>query len=231
MASGNGKVDFGVIFDVDGTMVDNCGYHRNAWIEFGSRHGLEITPEYYNEHIHSRSNDKIIRTLYDKDMDIDAARKIAEEKEIIYRETFGPVMTEIPGLKKLLEQLHAAKVPISAASNSPKKNVDFVLDGLGVRDYFDFIIDRDQVKIGKPDPQLFLLAADGLGLNKDRCIVVEDSVSGFKAAENAGMAYIVVTAGADEDELKYATTAKGMYVDHSQVTVEGLRHIANTNSD
>ena len=170
--------EFGIIFDIDGTMVNNTGYHRRAWFELCRRYGIRLDHQSYHEKIHARSNDKIVPNLFGPDVDTAFVRKIEQEKESLYRETFRPVMQETPGLTDLLDRLRNDKVPCAAASNSPKANVDFVLDELGIRDYFIAITYRDLVSVGKPHPELFLKAAEGLGLPPQRCLVFEDSASG-----------------------------------------------------
>ena len=100
-----------------------------------------------------------------------------------------------------------------------------VLDGLGIRHYFEMVIDHDQVTNGKPDPEILFTAATGLGVEPARCVVVEDSVSGFKAAENANMAYIVITAGADATELEHARGSRGFYEDFTSLTPAILKAI------
>lgn len=217
---GDGR--WAVIFDVDGTMVDNSRCHLEAWLEFGRQKGFDITEEYYDKHIHSRSNENIMRRLCGEDIEHDKAWEMSMLKEVLYRQMFAPVMKEIAGLGALLKDLKQADVLIAAASNSQQDNVNFVIDGLGIGEYFDVIVHRDMVKVGKPDPTLFLMTVERLGIDKSKCIIVEDSISGFKAAENAGMDYVVVTAGADPEELKYATTARGIYVDHTEMSVEKL---------
>ncbi len=214
---------WGVIFDVDGTMVDNAAYHENAWIELSRRHGLGITREFYREHIHSRSNDKNVKKLFADKATPEMIERISLEKETIYRDSFRPVIKEIAGLTGLLEALKAANVQCAAASNSPKGNVDMVLDELDLRKYFGVVIDRDQISHGKPDPEMFLATAQRLGLDARRCVVVEDSLSGFRAAERAGMKYIVITVGADAEELKHAGNACAMYEDFTAITAQRLR--------
>ena len=220
LSGGNGK--WAVIFDVDGTMVDNAAYHENAWIELGRRYDLGITRQFYRENIHSRSNDKNVKRLFADKATPEMIERISNEKEEIYRDSFRPVLVEIPGLTSLLEALYAEGVRCAAASNSPKGNVDMVLDELGIRKYFAAVIDRDMVSTGKPDPEIFLRAAEKTGVAADKCIVVEDSVSGFAAADNAQMPYIVITHGADAEELKHATSAQAMFRDFTEVTPEVL---------
>jgi HAD superfamily hydrolase (TIGR01509 family) len=153
--------------------------------------------------------------------------RISNEKEEIYRDSFRRVMVEIPGLTSLLEALDAEGIPCAAASNSPKGNVDMVLDELGIRKYFAAVIDRDMVSVGKPDPELFVTAAAKMGAAADRCVVVEDSVSGFAAADNARMPYIVITHGADAEELKHATSAQAMFRDFTEITPTVLSKLFN----
>ena len=212
----------GVIFDVDGTMVDNAAFHENAWLELGRRHGLNITRQFYREHIHSRSNDKNVARLFPDKATPELIERISHEKETIYRDSFRPVIKEIAGLTVLLKALKAAGVLCAAASNSPRGNVDMVLDELGLGKYFDVVIDRDQISHGKPDPEIFLTTVARLDLDARRCIVVEDSLSGFTAAERAGMKYIVITTGADAEELKHAANACAMYEDFTAITAQSL---------
>lgn len=213
---------WGVIFDVDGTMVDNVAWHENAWLELSRRHGLGITRQFYREHIHSRSNDKNVRKLFADKATPELIERISREKETIYRDSFRPVIKEIAGLTDLLKALKASDVRCAAASNSPKGNVDMVLDELALRKYFDVVVDRDQISHGKPDPEVLLTTAERLGLDAKRCIVVEDSLSGFRAAERAGMKYIVITTGADAEELKHAANACAIYEDFTAIAPQRL---------
>ena len=220
---GNLPATWAVIFDVDGTMVDNVQFHQQAWIELGKRHDIPIDDSYYRTHIHARSNDRIVRTLLGDGATPQAIDKYGSEKETIYRETFRPHAKEIPGLTALLKDLAANSIPCAAASNSPKGNVDMVLEELGIAGYFDFIIDNDQVTKGKPNPEILLTCAEKLALPPSRCIVMEDSLSGFKAAQNAPMPYIVITTGADEKDFPHATNAKAFHQNFTTINTKYLK--------
>lgn len=219
----NGKL--GVIFDIDGTMVNNTPYHRQAWFGLCRRYGIELDHQSYHEKIHARSNDKIVPNLFGRDVDSVFIRKIEIEKENLYRQTFAPVMKETPGLVALLNELRDNEIPCAAASNSPKENVDFVLDELDIRDYFDAITYRDLVSVGKPNPELFLMAAEGLGIAPGKCLVFEDSASGFKAARAAGMTYVVLTYGADAYELTEAHDAAMVCDDFTFIHVNQIQQL------
>lgn len=205
--------DFGVIFDIDGTMVNNTSYHRNAWFELCRRYSIPLDHASYHQKIHARSNDQIVPALFGHHIDQAFVRRIEIEKENLYRETFRPVMKATPGLISLLEDLNRQSVPCAAASNSPKENVDFVLDELNIRRYFSVVTFRDLVKVGKPHPELFLKAAECLGLPPQKCLVFEDSASGFKAARAAGMPYVAITFCADPHELTEAYDAARVCAD------------------
>jgi HAD superfamily hydrolase (TIGR01509 family) len=213
---------WGVIFDVDGTMVNNTPYHRAAWFELCRQYGIPMDHVSYHEKIHARSNDRIVPNLFGPDVDEPFIRRIEAEKESLYRQTFRPVMKETPGLTALLDQLYDKDIPCAAATNSPKENVDFVLDELGIRKFFTAVAYRDLVKVGKPDPELFLKTAELMGIPQQKCLVFEDSASGFKAARAAGMRYIAITLGADPHELTEAHDAAAVCEDFSGIRIEKL---------
>ena len=220
--------NWGVVFDIDGTMVNNTPYHRQAWFDLCKRYGIKLDHESYHEKIHARSNDKIVPNLFGPDVDDAFIRKIEHEKESLYRETFRPIMKETPGLVDLLKTLQDNHIPCAAASNSPKANVDFILDELGVRDYFAAVTYRDLVKVGKPNPELFLKVATGLDIAPEKCLVFEDSASGFKAARAAKMPYIAITYGADPHELTEAHDAAAVYQDFTDITFDRLADLINS---
>ena len=217
---------FCVIFDVDGTMVDNAPFHQAAWIELGDKYSLPITEQYYQNNIHARSNLQIVKTLYDTDSpDPELLERIEHDKESFYRKRYRPVIKEIPGLTALLEKFRALSIPCAVASNSPKANVDMVLDALDIRKYFDVIIDCNQVTKGKPDPQALLAIAETLGFEPKKCLVFEDSPSGFKAAENADMPYIIITAGAHIDITKLSVNPIAVHNDFTNINVKDLANL------
>ena len=216
-----------VVFDVDGTMVANLPYHQEAWLEYGRRHALPITADYYRDHIHSRVNSLIVEHLAaDFGWTPPPGGAAGDEKESIYRELYQPHLREVPGVTRLVKELNARRIPCAAVSNSPRPNVDMVLSGLGLAQCFQFTLTADGMKRGKPDPYAFLAAASQLDVPIGRCIVFEDSVSGFQAAERAGAPYIAVSAGADPSALKHAGRAAGIIDDFMEITVDMLAEMA-----
>jgi beta-phosphoglucomutase len=214
---------WGVIFDVDGTMVDNKDYHEKAWFELCRQHGMELTGDDYRNRIHARTNDKIIPDLFGSDISAKAADAIALEKETIYRDLYRPHVKPLPGLIRLLGRLREHGIPCGAASNSPAGNVDLVLDGLAIRDCFASVITADDVLHGKPEPEIFLTSAARLGLEPKRCIVFEDSAPGFEAARRAGTACIAITTGADQEHLAGSKGVIATHKDYTTVTFAELQ--------
>jgi beta-phosphoglucomutase len=214
---------WGAIFDVDGTMVDNKDFHEKAWIELCRRYGINLTSEDYRRRIHARPNDRIIPDIFGVGIDKEKANNIALEKEMIYRELYRPNIEPVKGLIKLLNELKTHNVPCAAASNSPKGNVDLVLDELNIRDYYDSVICADDVSNGKPDPEIFLISAARLQLAPRQCIVFEDSAQGFEAAKRACTPCIAITAGANKECLAGISGLMALHKDYTDITFEILQ--------
>lgn len=213
---------FGCLFDVDGTMVDNHPFHRRAWIELGRRHGLPIDETYYRENIHSRDNRTIMIRMRELFGSPDLPDSLADEKEAIYREIYREHVTEITGLRDLVAALAEQGGGLAVASNAPSENVDLVLDELGLRHHFAVIVTPSPDLPGKPKPDLFLRAAACLKLEPSRCVVFEDSYSGFLAAEAAGMPCVAVTHGMSPVSAGYLDRTTMQIRDFSEITVSDV---------
>jgi len=215
-----------VVFDMDGTMVDNRAYHEAAWIELGHRYQLPITAEFYRKRLHSRSNEVIICELFGAQADHGLIRRITDEKELLYRELYAPHAREMPGLTALLVELRKDEVPCAVVSNSPRANVDFILDRLGLRDFFQCTLAADEVMRSKPDPELVWTAAATVGVSPARCVVLEDSVSGFLSAERAGAAYVIIAEGADPAHVaEFRNRAAAVYKNFTGICSLRLREL------
>ncbi len=214
---------FGVVFDVDGTMVSNTPYHRKAWFQLCRRYDIEMNDALYLEKIHARCNSKIVANLFGDAASEALVRKIEVEKETLYQDLFRPVMAEVPGLIALLKSCQQAGIPCGAASNSPETNVDFVMDALDIRQYFTAIVNRDRVSIGKPNPEMLLKATAAMGLTPQDCVLFEDSASGFAAARNANMPYIAIIT--EPEEKHHAHDAIATYNDFTQIDIDTLKDI------
>jgi beta-phosphoglucomutase len=209
-------------FDVDGTMVDNGRFHELAWIELGRRHGVPLTPEIYRTRMHAHTNEEIIRDVFPAVRGPAAGRALADEKEQLYRELFRPHLREIPGLKALLRALKAERVPCAALSNAPAANVDFVIDELNLRSFFAVVLTYTDVPRGKPAPDIYLAAAERLGVPIRRCVIFEDSPSGFAAAASAGAPCIAITAGMHGNSARGVPGVRALHRDFTTITLDEL---------
>jgi beta-phosphoglucomutase len=185
------NLDFFLIFDMDGVLVDSNPAHREAWIAYNRQFGLETTDAMHRR-MYGKRNDQIIRDFYGDSLSPAevAARGAAKEK--LYRQMIGDRIEEmlVPGLRSFLDSY--SNVPKAVASNAEPANVDFLLDRANLRPYFQVVVDGHQVANPKPHPEIYLRAAELLAASPAQCIVLEDSYSGVEAAKAAGMRVIGV---------------------------------------
>lgn len=187
------------IFDMDGTIVDNMDVHMEIWMRVFAAHGLHVSKEEFYRHSAGKTNPEILSEYLGLEP-ADAAR-VAEEKEQLYRDEYGPALQLVKGAYEFLEQSRRLKIPLALATSAPPANVEFVLDRLQLSPYFDAVVHAAQVKNGKPHPEMFFTAAGLLGVPPDQCIVFEDAPAGIEAARRAGMKTVVLTTTLHPDEL------------------------------
>lgn len=181
-----------VIFDMDGVLVDNSEIHKDAFEELFRRHGFSASRDQLLFQF-GKTNTRIFWDLFGKDRfaqeEID---RLGKEKEEIYREMFERQIVPAPGLVDLLKALKAKGAKVAVGSSGPLSNVQFVLDRCGIAEYFDAIANGDMISRGKPDPEVFLLAAKLMDTDPAECIVFEDAVVGIEAGKRAGMTVIAM---------------------------------------
>lgn len=196
-----------LIFDMDGVMLDSNGVHRETWIRFNRRFGLETT-EAMLQFMYGRRNDEIVRGFFGQDLPAAEVAARGAAKERLFRRTMAGRVEEFltPGLREFLDRHR--EVPMAVASNAEPENVDFVLQEAKLAPYFRAVLNGHQVRRPKPFPDIYLRAAEMLHTPPADCIVFEDSHSGVQAARAAGMR--VAGIGSTHDVLKGAA----LTVDH-----------------
>lgn len=177
------------IFDLDGVIVDTAKYHYLAWRELALQLGFDFTME-QNERLKGVSRVRSLEILLDLGkvhLEEDQKSKYLKEKNEQYLQYIAKMdHSEIlPGIDDLLHYLKLNKVPFSLGSAS--KNARLILETLDLIDLFDAIVDGNDVSTAKPDPEVFLIAAQKLGVQPEDCIVIEDAQAGIEAANKAGM--------------------------------------------
>ncbi len=195
--------NWALIFDMDGVLVDNNPFHKKAWKVFCQKYGFELSEEQYRNQIYGRTNRNVLESLFPDLLNKNDFLGYAEEKEQIYRQIYDPHIQPVRGLNHLLELLKDKDLKMAVATSAPTKNLDFVMKHLAIRDYFDLIVDESMVEKGKPDPEIYLTVSKKLVLPVERCLVIEDSLSGVQAALSAGMKVVGITTTHEPSELKH----------------------------
>ena len=194
-----------VIFDMDGVLVDSYEAHYRSWKEVAASLGRAMSPEEFAATFGQTSREIIAWLWPDRaGRDVDIAL-LDHRKEAAFREILARDFPAMPGARSLLESLHAAGFALGLGSSGPPENVELVLRRLGVQRLFGAVITGMDVTRGKPDPEVFLLAAQRLGVAPSQCAVVEDAPLGIAAAKAAGMASVgLVSTGRTRDALAQA---------------------------
>jgi len=192
------KNRLGVIFDLDGVLVDSSEFHYGSWLAWG-REVDEIDPtdlsrEWFEATFGSR-NGSIIPPLFDGPLTAAEIARHAHRKEELFRELALGRLEPLPGSRELVACLTEAGVPMAIGSSTPPENLAIVLEQIGLSSFFpqEHRVCGADVTKGKPDPEVFLTAAQRLDLPPALCVVIEDAGVGIKAAKAAGMACIGVT--------------------------------------
>jgi beta-phosphoglucomutase family hydrolase len=188
-----------IIFDHDGVIVNTEPLHVEVWKEFFKQKGEVVTDEDLEDKALGKTEIDVIKTFI-KDKTEAKYEELLKERRKLFHQFFEKNFTEIPGVKDFINSLKETKLKVGAASSSPKDRVEYSLDRLDVRDIFQTVVTAERVKKGKPDPEIYLLAAEELGVDPTNCLVFEDSGSGVKSAKAAGMKVILVKTSLDESK-------------------------------
>lgn len=194
----------GALFDMDGVIIDNHKYHFKAWMSFAKKYDFPLNEQIYRDDFNGKTNKDLFSKIF-KDLSVNDLQKYVDEKEDMYVELYQAHMKPLDGIVDFLNQLKKNGIKIALGTSAPSRNVDFILDGLKLRDYFDVIIDGKDVTRGKPDPEVYELCAKRLNLKNSECVVFEDALAGLEAGINAGSIVVGVVTSHSEDELKVKT--------------------------
>jgi HAD superfamily hydrolase (TIGR01509 family) len=204
-----------VIFDMDGVLVDSYQTHLASWKRAAAERGLGMTDADFARTFGRTSRD-IIHLLWPGKCSDEEAALFDVRKEALYREILGEHFPEMDGAGELIGALHAAGFALAVGSSGPPENVELVRGKIGNGGFFTAAVTGAEVKRGKPDPQVFLLAAGKLGIEPAHCAVIEDAPVGVEAARRAGM-YSIGLLG---------TAAKEKLAAHAHIVVASLRELS-----
>lgn len=182
-----------VLWDMDGTLIDSAEFHWISWRDTLAAEGIAITHEQFLSSFGQR-NDSILPQWLGAAATPERMERIGNAKEKLYRDLIRREgISALPGVADWIRRLHKEGWPQAVASAAPRANIDAVLEALSATHVFQAIVSAEDVNRGKPDPEVYLLAASRVGVPPGRCVVVEDAVAGIEGARRAGMRSIGVS--------------------------------------
>ena len=213
-----------VIFDMDGVLIDSYDAHFRSWRKLAQERGRgEYTEDEFVAGFGRTSREVIVEQWGGDRLSDDEIAAIADRKEALWRESLADDFPAMPGAVELIESLRKAGVRVGVGSSGPPDNVHIVLERLGVADTIDAVVTGADVTRGKPDPQVFLLVAERLGVEPDSAVVIEDAPVGIQAARAAGMKVIgVASTGRTREELKAADRIVSQLTELSVAEIQKL---------
>ena len=214
----------GLLFDMDGTLVDNLAYHFMAFDAYAKREGFTLLEPVSVKINGMHSNDIFPLLLGNEVVAQYGLDRLNREKEEVYRDMYRPKIAPIAGVIELLKGAKKAGVKCAIGSSGCRENVEMIIEGLGIADLIDGSISGSDVTHGKPHPEIFTKAHELLGLKAEECIVVEDAVNGIVAGVRAGCKCLAVTTTATAEVLAEAG-ASLCVEDYSTVTIEQLTEL------
>ena len=181
----------GVLWDMDGVLVDTGQLHYETWAEALGRAGVEYSPEMFHRTF-GMENRGVLTTVLGREPDPDFLAEVSGRKESRFRDLIQGKAQPMAGVVHWLQRLKAHGARQAVASSAPLANIDLIVDSLGLRQYLNAVVSAAGMA-GKPDPSVFLKAAGLIDVPPARCVVVEDAVVGVQAARSARMHVIAVT--------------------------------------
>jgi len=214
-----------VIFDLDGTLIDNNAYHIMAFQAFYDKIGKPFSLDEYKQHINGRVNREIFNYIFDTTLSPEKSEAYSNEKEAMYRELYAQHIKPIDGLIDFLEELEKADIPKAIATSGIIPNINFMFEHVPIKDYFGSVIDSTQIMHGKPHPEIFSKAATAVNALPSDCVAFEDSVAGIRSAKAAGMKVVGLTTTHTVEDLKEADL---IIKDYMEISLTKLRELKAT---
>jgi HAD superfamily hydrolase (TIGR01509 family) len=190
----------GIVFDMDGVLIDSHPVHRVAWSKFLATVGKSITDEGLSFILGGRRREEILRHFFG-DLPESKIAEYGHQKDLFFEENFHDVKL-IPGVREFLESLEITGVKSAIATSASSARTWGTLHRLGLDQKFAVVVTGDDVDAGKPDPQVYNLAAQGMNLSPEKLLVLEDAPCGVQAAKAAGMRCIGVTTNGRAEMLR-----------------------------
>ncbi len=192
-----------VIFDMDGVLIDSGPIHFKSWKRLANEIGVKFTKDYFNNSF-GKQGIPILKDLVGKEKGRKKLEEWVELKEVYYREMIKKNLKPLPGVINLIKNLKQNFFKLGIATSGPIENVNLILENLNINKYFDCVITANDIKNGKPAPDVFLMVSRKLNIPPTCCLVIEDAPVGIEAAKKAGMKCIALTTTHKKEELLQA---------------------------
>jgi beta-phosphoglucomutase len=207
-----------LLFDMDGTMIDNMAVHHETWRELLHTLGHQWSLEQVKERIWGK-NEEIFERLFPGRYSLEEKLRLATQKERWYIERYRSSIVMLPGLETLLLNAREAGLKTAIVTAAPRMNVDFAYEALQLARFFDTVVHADEVTYGKPHPEGYRLAAQRLMVHPRECLVFEDAPVGVKAAHAAHMDSYVLLTTHQRDEFTLFPNIRDFVDDFNRFTI------------
>ena len=210
-----------VIFDMDGVIADTNPHHQIAWRKYYQQYGRTLTDADFVEYVSGKHNRAILGHLFPgNSVEVADFDRLAAEKEALFREIYAPDIVVVPGLVGFLKVLKEHGIKMAVATSAPVENLNFVIDALELRPFFDELLHEKLVIHPKPDPEIYQKAMAMLGVSPEESIVFEDSMTGIRAGRDSGARVVGLATTHTVDEL--AEITNDVITDFTEMTWQRL---------
>lgn len=220
--NGDSQRTWGAIFDLDGVIIDSSPQHEESWNRLAREVGLPLPADHFKRGF-GRKNEVIIPGILEWTSDPAEISRLSLRKEALYREVVKErSMAPLPGVGAWLQRLADAGIPRAVGSSTHRANVEIALEMTGLGRFFTAIISSEDVKEGKPHPDVFLRAAERIARSPQCCVVFEDAHAGIEAARNGGMKVVALATTNRLEELGAADLAVSSFEELDLAAIDGL---------
>ncbi|MGJ1387273.1 HAD family hydrolase [Sphingobacterium spiritivorum] len=216
---------YAVIFDMDGVICHTNPYHAKAFEAFFNKYNIESSEQEFQDHMYGKHNSYIMSYFFKRPVEGEELLRLEFEKEDMFRQIYKSEITPISRFPEFLDELKQEGFKTAVATSAPKANMDLIVEGLQFAKKMESMLSSENVTKHKPDPQVYLLTAERLGVDPSQCLVFEDSYSGISAALNAGMKVVGVLSSHTREQLP---PCDAYISDYTEITAQKVKELINS---
>ncbi|MGJ1268083.1 HAD family hydrolase [Sphingobacterium spiritivorum] len=216
---------YAVIFDMDGVICHTNPYHAKAFEAFFNKYNIESSEQEFQDHMYGKHNSYIMSYFFKRPVEGEELLRLEFEKEDMFRQIYKSEIMPIARFPEFLDELKQEGFKTAVATSAPKANLDLIVEGLQFGPKMESMLSSENVTKHKPDPQVYLLTAERLGIDPSQCLVFEDSYSGISAALNAGMKVVGVLSSHTREQLP---PCDAYISDYTEITAQKVKELINS---